>query len=102
MNVKEKKRELARKFNSRCYVCHRAFGKGFLFHHIYYDGGEPKQGTNEYYEYVFNQIETHPEQFYLLCRAHHYFVSWRVSIKNRGLWRRFLKVCTDTINGKKS
>jgi hypothetical protein len=103
LNIIARKREYAKKYyNGRCYVCERPFGKGFSFHHLWYDGGEPNRDTHkkDYFEYVFKQIERNPSQFYLLCQAHHYFVEWRKSIKNILLWKRFLKVCKESINNK--
>jgi hypothetical protein len=77
MNVKERKKELAVKYGSQCYVCRKPFGKGFLFHHKWYDGTEPSYNNkNEYYEHVFKQIQNNPNQFLLLCKVHHYFVEW--------------------------
>ena len=74
--IKNTKRNLARLFKSRCFICHKPFGKGFAFHHKWYDGGEPEYKLYNmlYWNYVFNQIRTNPKQFRLLCKAHHYLI----------------------------
>lgn len=91
-NRKLIKKQLARKFKSRCYVCHRPFGKGFVFHHRFYDGTEPDFNTdqNKYFDHVFAQIRKNPRQFLLLCHAHHYFVEWAKRISD-DKFKRFLK-----------
>ena len=88
----ETKRKLAKKFQSRCYVCRRPFGKGFVFHHKYYDGGEPDFNKDKdlYFEYVFTQIRKNRKQFLLLCKNHHYFVEWGKKIAP-DKFRRFLR-----------
>ncbi len=86
------KKKLARKFKSRCYVCHKPFGKGFVFHHKWYDGTEPdyKLDQNKYFDHVFEQIRKNPKQFLLLCGVHHYFVEWAKRIAD-DKFKRFLK-----------
>lgn len=79
MNKKElylRKKALARLFRSRCFICHKPFGKNFAFHHKWYDGREPDYNTQNdaYWRYVLKQIEEVPEQFRLLCKAHHYLI----------------------------
>jgi len=56
LEIKEEKKSLARLFRSRCFVCHKRFGKGFAYHHLWYDGGEPDYANkNEYWHYVLNR-----------------------------------------------
>ncbi len=87
-----KKKKLARKFRSRCYVCHKPFGKGFVFHHKWYDGTEPDftKDQDAYFEHIFIQIIKNPKQFLLLCKNHHYFVEWSKRIAD-DKFKRFLK-----------
>jgi hypothetical protein len=91
MNIKEKKKEYAVLFGYRCYVCRKPFGSGFVYHHLYYDGGEPSyKDRYRYFDYVFKQIETNPRQFLLLCKNHHYFVEWGKRIAD-DKFKRFIK-----------
>lgn len=91
--IKSEKKKLARLKRSRCYICHKKFGKGFVFHHLYYSGDEPdfKADKYSYYAHVFKQVRDRPQQFALLCHAHHYFVEWAKRISD-DKFRRFVRL----------
>jgi len=65
-------------YGERCYVCHRKFGKGFTFHHLYYKeiGREANENTiytdRDYHERIYAEIRKNPKQFLLVCNKHHY------------------------------
>ncbi len=90
------KKKLARLKRSRCYICQKSFGKGFVFHHRYYDGGEPDfSDKSKYWTYVFKQIKNTPGQFYLLCNPHHHLISTYGKMSDPK-WRRVNKVRKDS------
>jgi len=69
------KKDLAKLYQSKCYVCKKNFGKGFTFHHKWYNEGEKIYSDFEkpldYYTYLAPIIRKTPEQFLLLCKGHH-------------------------------
>jgi len=80
MNKKDKiknyrKTVAERLFNSRCFVCHKKFGKGFGWHHIKYKKNEKIysnfKSSLTYQLYILPIIEMRPDDFRLLCRGHH-------------------------------
>ena len=91
--IYELKKKLARIKRSRCYICHRPFGKGFAFHHVYYDGFEPDyRNTDLYWNYVSKQITNTPRQFYLLCKPHHYLIDRYLKRMGNDKFRRVVVV----------
>ena len=70
----------SRRFHSRCYVCWKKFGKGFHFHHLWYVEGKPLysdySSSTDYRIAVNPYIRKSPQQFLLLCTAHHRMVEW--------------------------
>lgn len=62
-------------FDLKCYVCHRKFGKYFVFHHKTYINGDKIysdfKDTYAYNEYVLPVIRNDPNRFALLCKKHH-------------------------------
>ncbi len=94
--VHSNKKKLARLKRSRCFVCQKSFGKGFVFHHRWYDGHEPNFADKvAYWTYVFNQIKNNPRQFYLLCNPHHHLISTYGKMSD-DKWRRVNKVRKDS------
>lgn len=75
IEIKKRKRHVAKRFGIWYYVCHRRFGKGFAFHHKLYCTGEKKYSdfmTNYFYQkYILDIIEKRPGDFALLCQNHH-------------------------------
>ena len=78
--IRDEKRRLAKLYKSECYICHKKFGKGFLFHHIRYVEGERTHSdfkdSDTYNEYLCPIIEGRPKGFLLLCRNHHHILEW--------------------------
>ena len=80
--VNEQMRKTAknRRFHSRCFVCWKKYGKGFHFHHLWYVEGEPMyrdyNSSTDYRIAVIPYIQKSPQQFLLLCTAHHRMVEW--------------------------
>lgn len=76
--LQKTKQKLAKlpRFKFRCYVCHRNFGKGFTFHHLWYVSGEPTyrdfKSSVDYQLAVLPYVERNPKQFLLLCHKHHH------------------------------
>jgi len=79
MNKRKKisieKKETAKLFGSRCFICHRRFGKRFLFHHKQYIEGErihsDFKSTTDYNEYILPIIRKDKKRFILLCSGNH-------------------------------
>lgn len=75
--VEQLKKEVAYlpQFDGKCYVCHKKFGKYFLFHHKSYVTGEKVyrdfSNTIAYNAYILPLIKKDPNRFTLLCRKHH-------------------------------
>jgi len=93
---KLKKSLAARKpYLSRCQVCRKPFGKGFTFHHKWYINDDAKHGdfksSLEYYKALAPYIFEEPGRFSLLCRNHHYFVEWGISLNDES-FERFVKL----------
>jgi len=69
------KREVAKLFNSECFVCKRPFGKGFTFHHLKYIQGEKTyrdfDDNADYQRYILPIVRAQPQRFLLLCKKHH-------------------------------
>lgn len=64
-----------KQFKGVCFVCHKKFGKRFLFHHLTYIEGEKtyRDFTNseDYQRYILPIVEANPQRFMLLCHKHH-------------------------------
>lgn len=91
--IKLLKKTMAKKFKSRCFICHKKFGKGFAFHHKWYDGCEPDyRNKDAYWSYVADQIRKNPGQFRLLCKAHHYLIDRYLKKMSDSKFRRVCKV----------
>jgi len=73
--IKNEKKETAKFFKSRCYICRRPFGKRFLFHHKKYIEGErihsDFKSTTDYNEYILPRIKKDKKRFLLLCSGNH-------------------------------
>jgi hypothetical protein len=85
------KEKAAKKLGSKCYVCHRKFGKGFTFHHKYYVPGEKTyrdfENGDDYNEYIVKIVEKNPKQFLLLCFKHHFTIEQLKRFKKETLER---------------
>lgn len=90
-------------FNNRCYVCHKKFGRGFSFHHLWY----LKIGEVHYKDYknsrTYNDdlsilIKRNPKRFLLLCRVHHHYIEWgrNITRKNPDKFLRFIDAVNKT------
>jgi len=71
-----KKKDIAIKlFSGKCFVCHKAFGKWFAFHHLqYYPGRKTHKdfrNSIEYNKYVLPEVVDNPDRFRLLCKICH-------------------------------
>lgn len=88
------KAEVAKLYESRCFVCHRKFGKRFTFHHLWYTPGEPIyrdfKSKQAYEAYLHPYILKHQDQFILLCTKHHFAVESLKRFKKANL-NRLLK-----------
>ena len=103
--VNEQMQKVAKKrrFHNRCYVCWKKYGKGFHFHHLWYVEGEPiysdYRNSTDYRIDVMPYIRKSPQQFLLLCTAHHRMVEWLAKMGNVK-FRRLCKARRLTQNGK--
>jgi len=92
-----------RRFHSRCYICWKKFGKGFQFHHLWYVEGEPLYSdygnSSDYRIALAPYIRKSPQQFLLLCRAHHHLVEWGKKMGDVK-FRRLCKARRMSRNGK--
>ena len=90
----EKKTVAAEYYDGKCFVCERKFGKGFTFHHLWYNIGEPTYrdfAYNEDYQiFVLKAVAKMPDQFILLCKKHHVAVE-RLKRYKIETFRRLLK-----------
>ena len=69
-----KKLECAPLFSSRCFCCHKKFGKGFVFHHKYYSNQGKVYTDKGYHDVIYDEIKKNPFQFLLLCVKCHFIV----------------------------
>jgi hypothetical protein len=76
--IKKYRKQIATYFDSRCYVCHKKYGKNFKFHHLTYRVDEKTyrdfKNSNDYQLYILPIIEKRVLDFELLCDSHHYMV----------------------------
>ena len=95
--AKDIKKYLAKKlYKNRCYVCRKVFGKGFAFHHLWYELNDAiyskyNGNSNRYHQDLERFIVLNPKRFLLLCKAHHHLVEWGASLKDESKWKRFCK-----------
>ena len=95
--AKEIKKYLAEKlYHNRCYVCRKPFGKGFAFHHLWYEPIDAvyhnfNGNSNKYHIQLEKFIISNPKRFLLLCKPHHHLVEWGASIKDKSKWNRYCK-----------
>ena len=85
----------AKKYKNRCYVCWKKFGKGFAFHHLWYEVNDARykqfKNSDLYHRELERFISHNPKRFILLCKAHHHLVEWGASLKDEKKWKRFCK-----------
>ena len=78
--ILDDKREVAKLFGNECYVCHKRYGKGFAFHHLFYVKGEITfknfGDTYKYHEFLLHIIRHRPKGFLLVCKTHHHLIEW--------------------------
>ena len=75
------KMALRNEYKNRCYVCHKKFGHGFAFHHLWYlKKGEVHykdyKNSRKYNDDLSKLIIKNPRRFLLLCRPHHHYIEW--------------------------
>jgi len=62
-------------FRNECFVCRKAYGRGFTYHHLSYVFGEKIYrdfpDTIKYNLYILPIVAKNPERFMLLCKKHH-------------------------------
>ena len=90
------KTELAKLYKSRCYVCHKKFGKRFAFHHLWYIDNDVihrnyKGNSEKYHKDLKPLILDNPKRFMLLCNTHHHYITWGAKFKDIKKWNRYLK-----------
>ena len=90
-------------YNNRCYVCHKKFGRGFAFHHLWYlqkDEVHYKDynSSKKYNEALSKLIINNPRRFLLLCRPHHHYIEWgrNLTRKNPDKFLRFIDAVNKT------
>ena len=101
--VDKMKRDVAAmpQFDLKCAVCHRKYGKWFVFHHkrylnsdkIYSDFSD----THAYNEYVLPIIRKDPNRFALLCKKHHTSVE-RLKMFSPDNFKRLINVAKESRN----
>ena len=78
-NTIKGKMALMPEYENRCFVCHKKFGRGFAFHHLWYlKTGEvyykDYKNSNDYNGDLTKLIRKNPKRFLLLCRVHHHYI----------------------------
>lgn len=68
------KEACAKLYGSRCFVCHKKFGKRFTFHHKDYEEITTFYTDRDYHEKLYKDIRATPAKFLLLCNRHHYSI----------------------------
>lgn len=84
-------------YENRCFVCHKKFGRGFSFHHLWYlKKGEVHyknyKNSKKYNEDLSKLIKRNPKRFLLLCRVHHHYVEVFNNMKNDKFLRFIMAV----------
>ena len=72
--IYQKKLELAPLFGSKCGICHKRFGKGFVYHHVNYFDNGTVYSDKEYHDKIYIEIQKNPENFMLLCKKDHFIL----------------------------
>lgn len=99
--VDKLRREVAAmpQFDLKCAVCHRKYGKYFVFHHKRYITGDKIYSdfkhTHAYNEYVLPIIKKDPNRFALLCKKHHKVVEMLKMFKDEN-FERLIKVTKES------
>ena len=99
--INKLKREVAAmpQFDLKCAVCHRKFGKYFVFHHIRYLDSDKIYSdfsdTFAYNEYVLPIIKKDPNRFALLCKKHHKVVEMLKMFKKEN-YERLIRVTNES------
>ncbi|MGI0022529.1 MAG: hypothetical protein ACRD9Q_06685 [Nitrososphaeraceae archaeon] len=90
------KREAAEIYGSICEICHKKYGRGFLFHHLNYVFGEYTyrdfEDTVKYNLYVIPIVLKNPKRFILLCKKCHTTVTRLKQREKNNLLRLLLVV----------
>jgi len=91
--IKKYKRQVAALFNSKCYVCHKKYGKNFHFHHLSYMDNEKTyedfSNNDDYQLFILPIVEDRALEFELLCHKHHYLVEQLKRFRSERLERLF-------------
>jgi len=101
--VDKMKRDVASmpQFDLKCAVCHRKYGKYFVFHHKKYITSDKIysdfKDTYAYNEYVLPIIRKDPNRFALLCKKHHTSVE-RLKMFSPENFERLIKVAKESRN----
>jgi len=86
-------------FDLKCGVCHKKFGKYFVFHHKRYLTGDKIysafKDSYSYNEYVLPIIKSDPDRFSLLCRKHHRVVEMMKMFKPE-TFNRLVKIVKES------
>lgn len=86
-------------FDLKCAVCHKKFGKYFVFHHKRYINGDKIysdfKDSWSYNEYVLPVIKKDPHRFALLCKKHHKLVEMMKMFKPEN-FERLVKVVRES------
>lgn len=92
---KQKRHELIKQFGSRCWICDRS-DKRLEFHHLRYHK-EGKYGHASLWRRIqmLKEIEEYPEDFRLLCNAHHKTVSC-IKALGKDEYERLMSVIQET------
>ena len=105
--IDKAKRDVAAmaRFDLKCAVCHRKYGKYFVFHHIRYLDSDKIYSdfsdTYAYNEYVLPIIKKDPNRFALLCKKHHTSVE-RLKMFTKENYERLIKLASESRNDGRS
>ena len=95
-NQRTRARRAREYYDDRCFVCHKKFGKYFVFHHIRYVDGEKIyadfENSVDYNIYLCDSIKEHPQDFALLCNKHHHVLEMLKRFKRDRLGRLLVMV----------
>ncbi len=101
--IDKAKRDVAAmpQFDLKCAVCHRKYGKYFVFHHKTYLNSDKIysdfKDTYAYNEYVLPIIKKDPNRFALLCKKHHTSVE-RLKMFTKENFERLIKLAIESRN----
>ena len=105
--IDKAKRDVAAmpQFDLKCAVCHRKYGKYFVFHHKKYLNSDKIysdfKDTYAYNEYVLPIIKKDPNRFALLCKKHHTSVE-RLKMFTKENFERLIKLAKESRNDGES